>query len=95
MQVEITLTQLIRAARLGRKADAAMLSGANVAMDVRGAYRAALEHNESQSDTIPNLVEADVFVDEWTASRRSAELQEHIVAMGEIKALAESIGVEL
>lgn len=95
MQIEITLGQLIRAARLGRKADAAMLNGANVAVDVRGAFLAALDYNEHQADTIPSLGDADVFGDEWTAQRRGEELQEHIVAIGEIKSLAKSIGVDL
>ena len=95
MQVEITLAQLIRAARLGRKADAAMIHGANVATDVRGAFLAALEYNEHEADIIPSLGDVDVFGDAWTTRRRSEELQEHIVAMGEIKSLAQSIGVEL
>lgn len=95
MQVNVTIQQLINAARLDRKADAAMHTASHAAQDIQGVFVFALQLNDEQADTIPALGETDVFGDAWTAARRSAELQEHIAAAAEIKALARAVGVDL
>jgi hypothetical protein len=95
MQFNISIQQLINAARLGRKADAAMHTAAQGAQDIQGVFAIALQHNEQQADTIPAVGEIDIFGGAWTPARRSAELQEHIAAAAEIKALARAVGVDL
>lgn len=95
MQVEITLIQLIKAARLDRKAYAAMMDKAKVATDLRTVFVEALEYNELESNTIPPLGEIDCFGEEWTSDRRSKELEAHNQAVYQIKYLASSIGIEL
>lgn len=95
MQVTVTVKQLIDAARLSRKADAAMHSGAATSSDVRAVFVGALAYNEEQADTIPELGTTDIFDNEWTAARRSEELQSHIDARSEIITLARAVGIEL